>query len=111
MNTNRRDIVPYGSWERFYERWPIEDQPWYSEGLDKDLSSWLAARPPESLRILDVGTGVGTQAIALAEDGHDVLGTDLSQIAIADAKETEVKKTSKKTSVVQPMSPIQTPKP
>ncbi len=87
VNTNRRDIVPYGSWEQFYLRWPIEEQPWYMEGLDCDLRSWFAGPAKRALKILDVGTGVGTQAIALAQMGHEVVGTDLSETAINAAKE------------------------
>ena len=38
------------------------------------------------LRILDAGCGQGTQAIALARLGHEVIGLDLSDVLLAEAR-------------------------
>jgi S-adenosylmethionine-dependent methyltransferase len=49
------------------------------------LSSHLpTARPP--LRVLDAGCGQGTQAIALARLGHEVVGLDLSDAILSRAR-------------------------
>ncbi|GAB6139097.1 class I SAM-dependent methyltransferase [Halanaerobaculum tunisiense] len=47
------------------------------------LSSCL----PESGKVLDVATGTGTYAVALAEAGYQVTGIDLSQAMITEAKQ------------------------
>lgn len=50
----------------------------------------LTAHIPDSaegpLQVLDAGCGQGTQALALARRGHDVLGVDLSDDLLADAR-------------------------
>jgi SAM-dependent methyltransferase len=42
---------------------------------------------PGSKRVLDAACGIGTQAIGLAQRGHQVTGTDLSPAAVARAKQ------------------------
>ncbi len=41
---------------------------------------------PGSKRVLDAACGIGTQAIGLAQRGHQVTGTDLSSAAVARAR-------------------------
>jgi SAM-dependent methyltransferase len=47
------------------------------ELVSRQLAAHLSGLPGR-LRVLDAGCGQGTQAIALARLGHDVVGTDLS---------------------------------
>jgi 2-polyprenyl-3-methyl-5-hydroxy-6-metoxy-1,4-benzoquinol methylase len=73
------------SWEQVYRGGNIESLPWYWPSLDRDLDAALARFWITSGRVLDQGTGPGTQAIALAERGFDVTGADISASAIAHA--------------------------
>jgi 2-polyprenyl-3-methyl-5-hydroxy-6-metoxy-1,4-benzoquinol methylase len=75
----------FPKWEDLYRDETIEKLPWYWPVLDPDLEAALARQEIRSGRVLDQGTGPGTQAIALAERGFIVTGTDLSEAAIAYA--------------------------
>ncbi len=77
----------FPAWERLYEGQPGETMPWYYAGLDPDLERALAAFGLRGGRALDLGTGPGTQAIALAERGFEAAGTDLSAAAVERARE------------------------
>jgi SAM-dependent methyltransferase len=68
----------FPSWEELYQKDTIERLPWYWPALDPDLEAALARHGMASGRILDQGTGPGTQAIALAERGFTVTATDIS---------------------------------
>jgi 2-polyprenyl-3-methyl-5-hydroxy-6-metoxy-1,4-benzoquinol methylase len=75
----------FPSWEELYKQDTIEQLPWYWPALDPDLDAALARRGLVAGRILDEGTGPGTQAIALAERGFAVTAADVSPAAIAYA--------------------------
>ena len=75
----------FPSWEELYKNDTIERLPWYWPSLDPDLEAALARHGLSSGRILDQGTGPGTQAIALAERGFAVTASDVSEAAIAYA--------------------------
>ncbi len=66
--------------------------PWFHPGLDPDLRRALESMGIASGRALDLGTGPGTQAIALAERGFAVTATDISATAIAKARRRARKK-------------------
>lgn len=72
-------------WDRFYVERNVESMPWYLADLDPDLDAALSALDIRGGRALDLGTGPGTQALALAERGFDVVGTDISPTAVARA--------------------------
>jgi SAM-dependent methyltransferase len=72
----------FASWEELYKNDRIESLPWYWPTLDPDLEAALATHGVHSGRILDEGTGPGTQALALAERGFDVTAADLSAAAV-----------------------------
>ena len=61
--------------------------PWYHPALDHDFDSTLKERHILKGAVLDLGTGPGTQAIALAERGFKVVATDISESAIKKAEE------------------------
>ena len=65
----------------------VEQMPWYYPELDPDLKEALDARGIFSGRLLDVGTGPGTQAIELARRGLQVVGTDIAAGALAQASD------------------------
>jgi 2-polyprenyl-3-methyl-5-hydroxy-6-metoxy-1,4-benzoquinol methylase len=75
----------FPSWNELYEARSVETMPWFYPDLDPDLAKALDRRGIASGRALDLGTGPGTQAIALAKRGLDVTATDLSAAAIAYA--------------------------
>jgi 2-polyprenyl-3-methyl-5-hydroxy-6-metoxy-1,4-benzoquinol methylase len=75
----------FQSWEKLYRQDTIEHLPWYWPALDPDLDAALARHGLASGRILDQGTGPGTQAIALAERGFLVTAVDVSEAALAYA--------------------------
>jgi len=59
--------------------------PWFHPELDPEIEAALQRWLPDPGRVLDLGTGPGTQAIELARRGHQVTGTDLSPAAIRRA--------------------------
>jgi SAM-dependent methyltransferase len=75
----------FPSWDELYRNDTIESLPWYWPALDPDLESALERYVVRSGTFLDLGTGPGTQAIALAVRGFQVTATDLSPAAIAYA--------------------------
>ncbi|MFA6587707.1 MAG: class I SAM-dependent methyltransferase [Patescibacteria group bacterium] len=78
-------IVQSHSWENVYRYGQIENMPWYSAGLDEDVTNFLKTYKISKAKILDLGTGPGTQAVALAKMGFQVTATDVSETAIAKA--------------------------
>ncbi len=75
-------------WDIFYKENDVASMPWYHKELDDDLEKALAERRIVSGTFLDLGTGAGTQAAALAMLGLKVTGTDVSFHAILNAKNT-----------------------
>jgi len=75
----------FPNWHELYDQQPVEGMPWYYPGLDPDLERALALHGLREGRLMDLGTGPGTQAIALAERGFEVTGSDLSAGAVAQA--------------------------
>lgn len=69
-----------------YERFDDNQWPWFNESLDPDIEEYLAAAGIESADILDLGTCSGSQAIELAKRGHRVVGSDISESALAKAE-------------------------
>lgn len=62
----------------------IRKAPWDTGISPKELIEFLEANPPG--RALDLGCGTGTNAITIALHGWEVVGVDLSSIAILRAR-------------------------
>jgi 2-polyprenyl-3-methyl-5-hydroxy-6-metoxy-1,4-benzoquinol methylase len=77
----------FPNWEQLYQEQAVESMPWFHEALDPDLERALHQLNITQGTALDIGTGPGTQAIALARLGFRVTATDLSTTAIEKAKE------------------------
>ncbi len=75
----------FPNWEELYKQDTIDKLPWYWPALDADLAAALDRHGVLAGRVLDQGTGPGTQAIALAERGFEVTATDVSPAALAYA--------------------------
>ncbi|MCB1214096.1 MAG: class I SAM-dependent methyltransferase [Deltaproteobacteria bacterium] len=69
-------------WESLYQESPIEKMPWFYKDLDPDIKKALKDYQVPLGSCLDLGTGPGTQAVALASLGFIVTATDLSAKAI-----------------------------
>jgi len=69
-----------------YEKYSQNKWPWFNEKLDLDIDEYLLANGLRSLDILDLGTCSGSQAIELARRGHRVVGTDISETALEQAR-------------------------
>jgi hypothetical protein len=67
-----RRAAPHGLWDERYKDQPVETMPWFYADLDADLAQALDRLGIGSGKALDLGTGPGTQAIALAKRGLDV---------------------------------------
>lgn len=81
-----RTVLGFESWDALYRERAAEDMPWFISELDPDLDRALAGYALQGARVLDLGTGPGTQAIALAERGAEVTATDISAVAIEQAR-------------------------
>ena len=86
MNTRRE----FPNWEQLYQEKQVETMPWFNQEIDPDLDRALTKLNLQSGTALDIGTGPGTQAMALAQLGFKVTGTDLSAAAVSKA-ETKAK--------------------
>jgi SAM-dependent methyltransferase len=69
-------------WDRRYRTTPLEDLPWHTETLDADLAAVLDGIERGQGRLLDLGTGAGTAAIAASDRGFTVVATDVSAHAL-----------------------------
>jgi 2-polyprenyl-3-methyl-5-hydroxy-6-metoxy-1,4-benzoquinol methylase len=81
MTTKRE----FPDWEQLYRDTEVESMPWFNPGLDPDYEKALTQLNIQTGTALDIGTGPGTQAIALRERGFEVTATDLSVTAIEKA--------------------------
>jgi 2-polyprenyl-3-methyl-5-hydroxy-6-metoxy-1,4-benzoquinol methylase/predicted enzyme related to lactoylglutathione lyase len=72
----------FPNWDALYKNDQVEALPWYWPTLDPDLDAALARHQLRSGRLLDEGTGPGTQALALARRGFVVTAADISSAAI-----------------------------
>lgn len=72
-------------WEEYYRGQDVETMPWYSAGLDADFEAALDEHGIGGGKLLDLCTGPGTQAMALAGLGFEVHATDISATAIRKA--------------------------
>jgi SAM-dependent methyltransferase len=72
-------------WERLYESQAVETLPWYYPGLDPDFAAALQRYGIDTGEVLDLCTGPGTQAMALAERGFSVTAMDVAGSAVEKA--------------------------
>jgi SAM-dependent methyltransferase len=75
----------FPDWESLYRDGAVTEMHRYHPQLDGDLERALQHLGITSGRALDLGTGPGTQALALAERGFTVVGSDLSISAVEKA--------------------------
>ena len=76
----------FPDWPTLYRDQSAETMPWYFADLDPDIEHELQTLGIAHGRVLDLGTGPGTQAIELAVRGFTVTATDLAQAAIESAR-------------------------
>ncbi len=75
--------MPQPSWNDDYASGNL---PWDSGTPDPMLMAFVAAGRIAPSRTLEIGAGTGTNAIWLAERGFDVLGVDISPLAVEAAR-------------------------
>lgn len=76
--------MPHPSWNDRYSSG--EPLPWDTGTPDPMLMEMIESRAIEPGRTLEVGCGAGTNAIYLAHHGFDVLGVDVSRLAVENAR-------------------------
>ena len=76
-------------WENVYGEGDVESLPWFYPGLDPDFGESLKRQGINGGEMLDLCTGPGTQAIAMAKLGYSVNAVDISATAIRKAKARE----------------------
>ena len=86
------DEPKFPDWETLYREQDVEKMPWFTPELDHDFVDALKDLRIRSGHVLDLGTGPGTQAIALAELGFDVVASDVSESAVRKAEVRAKKK-------------------
>jgi SAM-dependent methyltransferase len=75
--------MPHRAWNESYASGQL---PWDTGSPEPLLVEFVNAGGATLGRALDVGAGTGTNAIWLAERGFDVLGVDVSPLAVAKAQ-------------------------
>jgi SAM-dependent methyltransferase len=75
--------MPQRDWNDHYAQGFM---PWDSDDPDENLVEFVRSQRLAPCRVLDIGCGTGTHSLWLAEQGFDVLGVDLSPLAIQRAQ-------------------------
>jgi len=73
--------------ERYRDRYKSGDTPWDAGQPDFNLIETVIENNILSCKALDVGCGIGDNSIWLAQNGFQVIGADVSEIAIENARE------------------------
>jgi SAM-dependent methyltransferase len=73
--------------KRFKERYKTGNTPWDIGKPDFNLTETITKRYIKSCKALDIGCGTGDNSVWLAKKHFQVTGTDISGIAIEQAKE------------------------
>lgn len=81
------DIKGKRDWDKLYGDESPENMPWFLEGIDHDLEEAISTLYLKSGKALDIGTGPGTQAIALSKLGFSVTAIDISANAVLKARQ------------------------
>jgi SAM-dependent methyltransferase len=76
--------MPHPSWNDSYASG--EPLPWDTSTPDPMLIEMVESRAIEPGRTLEVGCGTGTNAFYLAQHGFEVVGVDVSRVAIEQAR-------------------------
>lgn len=71
----------------YEQRYQLGDIPWHHGDFDANLAAVVERYSIRPCKVLDLGCGLGSNAIWLAEHGFSVTGFDLSPTAIAQANE------------------------
>ena len=71
----------------YRERYKSGDTPWDVGKPDFNLIEVVTSKPILSCKALDIGCGTGDNAIWLARNRFQIMGTDTSDIALEKAKE------------------------
>lgn len=69
-------------WDAVYREERPDALPWFTDAVDADLAALLDRLDRGAGRLLDLGTGLGTTAIAAADRGFFVVATDRSPRAL-----------------------------
>ncbi len=75
--------MPHPSWNESYASGQV---PWDTGQPEPLLVEFVTARGIAPARTLEIGAGTGTNAIWLAQRGFDVLGIDVSPLAVEQAR-------------------------
>ncbi len=73
-------------WQSIYEHVPLEQLPWYYEGVDSDIQDALSEFIPIPACILDLGCGPATQSARLSAVGYTVVAVDIAIHALEQTK-------------------------
>ncbi len=73
--------------EQFKERYRSGDTPWDAGQPDFNLIEVVTGNPIGRCKALEIGCGTGDNAIWLAQNHFQVVGVDISDIAVEKAKE------------------------
>ncbi|MFA5801632.1 MAG: class I SAM-dependent methyltransferase [Thermoleophilia bacterium] len=73
-------------WEDIYKNGDVESLPWFYPGLDPDFNGALESLDISRGDMLDLCTGPGTQAIAMAKLGYSVTAIDIAGAAVEKAR-------------------------
>lgn len=73
-------------WERTYRERRLEDIPWHSSQPEKQLVELVDKGMIKPGRVLDMGSGDGTNSLYLASRGFEVYGIDISPTAVKIAR-------------------------
>src|SRR3712207_6007173 len=76
--------MPHASWNDSYASG--EPLPWDTGTPDPLLVELIESGVISPGRTLEIGCGTGTNAIFLAQHGFDVLGIDISEVAVEKAR-------------------------
>jgi SAM-dependent methyltransferase len=78
-DTAQRALSLPRRWQQLF--WDVHSRTWDDAGAVRTTArcvAWARARLARGARVLDLGCGTGSHSLAIANDGHHVIGVDFS---------------------------------